>query len=76
MYLQNKYTKCYYNIIDRAKSRDLSKETYTEETVKKLKVPKCKYHCSHCNKTVGGKANYNRWHGDNCKSISILVSLV
>jgi len=49
---------------------------HTEETVKKLKVPKCKYHCSHCNKTVGGKANYNRWHGDNCKSISILVSLV
>ena len=31
MYLQNKYTKCYYNIIDRAKSRDLSKETYTEK---------------------------------------------
>ena len=49
---------------------------HTEETVKKLKVPKCKYHCSHCNKTVGGKANYNRWHGDNCKSISIPVSLV
>ena len=49
---------------------------HTEETVKKLKVPKCKYHCSHCNKTVGGKANYNRWHGDNCKSISTLVFLV
>lgn len=49
---------------------------HTEETVKKLKVPKCKYHCSHCNKTVGGKANYNRWHGDNCKSTSILVFLV
>ena len=48
---------------------------HTEETVKKLKVPKCKYHCSHCNKTVGGKANYNRWHGDNCKSISILTFL-
>ena len=31
MYLQNKYTKCYYNIIDRAKSRDLSKETYIEK---------------------------------------------
>jgi hypothetical protein len=30
MYLQNKYTKCYYSIINRAKSRDLSKEVYTE----------------------------------------------
>ena len=63
MYLQNKYTKCYYNIIDRAKSRDLSKETYTE-----------KHHI--IPKSLGGKANYNRWHGDNCKSISIPVSLV
>ena len=31
MYLQNKYTKCYYSIIDRAKSRELSKEIYTEK---------------------------------------------
>ena len=31
MYLQNKYAKCYYNIIDRAKSRDLPKKIYTEK---------------------------------------------
>ena len=30
MYLQNKYTKCYYNIIDLAKSRSLPNEIYTE----------------------------------------------
>lgn len=30
MYLQNKYTKCYYNIIERAKSRNLPKEIYSE----------------------------------------------
>ena len=48
---------------------------HTEETVKKLKVPKSKYHCLYCNKTVGGKTNYNRWHGDNCKSISIPIFL-
>ena len=41
---------------------------HTKETVEKLKGPKSKYQCSHCNKTVGGKANYNRWHGDNCKT--------
>ena len=31
MYLQNKYSCWYYNIIDRAKSRDLSKDVYTEK---------------------------------------------
>jgi len=31
MFLNNKYTKCYYNIIDRAKSRILPKEIYTED---------------------------------------------
>jgi len=23
--------------------------------------------CEHCNKHIGGKANYTRWHGNNCK---------
>jgi hypothetical protein len=49
---------------------------HTEETVKKLKVPKSKYHCSNCNMLVGGKANYDRWHGDNCKSTCIPTSPV
>ena len=31
---------------------------------------KTKYQCQHCNKLVGGKANLNRWHGDNCKLIN------
>jgi hypothetical protein len=31
MYLSNKYTKCYNNIIQHAKSRVLPKETYTEK---------------------------------------------
>ena len=31
MYLQNKYSKCYFNIINRAKSRELSPNTYTEK---------------------------------------------
>ena len=31
MYLQNKYSCCYYNIVNRAKSRELSKEIYTEK---------------------------------------------
>ena len=31
MYLQNKYTKCYYSIVERAKSRVLSTEIYTEK---------------------------------------------
>ena len=31
IFLQNKYTKMYYSIVDNAKSRTLSKETYTEK---------------------------------------------
>lgn len=31
MYLQNKYSKCYFNIIERAKSRTLTKDTYYEK---------------------------------------------
>ena len=26
-----------------------------------------KFTCPHCLKTVGGKGNFKRWHGDNCK---------
>lgn len=31
MYLQNKYTKCYYNIVSRAKSRELPPGLYSEK---------------------------------------------
>lgn len=29
-------------------------------------IPKPKYVCSYCGKTVGGKSNLERWHGVNC----------
>ncbi|HET8688613.1 MAG TPA: hypothetical protein VFM18_18520 [Methanosarcina sp.] len=31
-------------------------------------IPKIKKQCPYCNTLVGGAANYQRWHGDNCKS--------
>jgi len=31
-------------------------------------IPKLKLKCPHCNILVGGAANYQRWHGNNCKS--------
>jgi len=40
---------------------------HSEETLAKLRVAKSKYCCEHCNTTVGGKSNYERWHGNNCK---------
>lgn len=40
---------------------------HSEETLNKLRVSKPKYCCQHCNTLVGGKSNYERWHGDNCK---------
>jgi len=33
----------------------------------KLSGPKEKVHCCHCNALIGGKSNFYRWHGDNCK---------
>lgn len=41
---------------------------HTEETLAKMKIEKPKFHCHHCNSVVGGKSNFQRWHGDNCKS--------
>lgn len=29
-------------------------------------IPKPKYVCPVCHRTVGGKSNLDRWHGDNC----------
>jgi hypothetical protein len=42
-------------------------QQHSKETLAKLRVAKPKYCCEHCNTIVGGKSNYNRWHGDNCK---------
>jgi len=39
----------------------------SEETKNKLRTAKPKFTCPHCGSVVGGKSNYNRWHGDNCK---------
>lgn len=30
-------------------------------------VPAEKIICEHCRREIGGKTNYKRWHGDNCK---------
>jgi hypothetical protein len=43
---------------------------HSAETVVKLKAPKPKFMCPHCNSIVGGQSNYNRWHGDNCKQVT------
>ena len=43
-------------------------KTHTEETLKKLRVPKPKIKCNHCGSMIGGESNFKRWHGDNCKS--------
>lgn len=41
---------------------------HSKETIQKLKKPKEKFTCPHCNKSVGGKSNYHRWHGKNCQT--------
>jgi len=42
---------------------------HTEETLTKLKGAKPKFQCPHCNSAIGGKSNYDRWHGNNCKAL-------
>ena len=42
-------------------------KTHSEETLKKLRVPKPKMCCIHCQKEIAGQSNLSRWHGDHCK---------
>jgi len=42
----------------------------TDETKNKLRIPKPKFTCPHCDSIIGGQSNYNRWHGENCKKIN------
>ena len=51
-----------------AKSR-WTKEARLEQSIKRLANM---YHflCPHCGKNGKGVSNYNRWHGDNCKSLA------
>lgn len=43
-------------------SANIAKGMLGKNTETKIKII-----CPHCNKIVGGQANFNRWHGDNCK---------
>lgn len=47
---------------------------HSAETVAKLRIPKPKFTCPHCNSVIGGQSNYNRWHGNNCKQIILSSS--
>jgi hypothetical protein len=68
-------TKLSLSLIGRKKSRESelkrikSREGYkhSEETKAKMKGPKEKAVCPHCNKE-GGAGNMKRWHFDNCKN--------
>lgn len=62
----------FIKMVNTRKERNIPSPTkgkkLTEEQKNKLKKPKEKYICSHCNKCVGGKSNLTRWHEDNCKT--------
>jgi hypothetical protein len=79
-FLENKYSKWYFNIVANARFRVL--EGYSEKHHsygKKLSVERKEkirqgvlnmplYTCEHCAKTTT-KGNYKRWHGDKCKLV-------
>ena len=46
-------------------------KTQSAETVEAIKlaqigIPKPRFICPYCSKSIGGKANYNRYHGEKC----------
>jgi hypothetical protein len=40
---------------------------YKGRTAPNKGISAIKYTCQYCNKEVGGKSNFERWHGNNCK---------
>jgi len=58
----SKETKIKLSLIKRG--RKLGK--FSEEHLRKLRGPRTKITCTHCNKT-GGSNTMRRWHFDNCK---------
>lgn len=64
-------TKAKQSIIKSGKNNPMYGKSQSKETVEKISlaqigIPKPKFTCSKCGKTVGGKSNYIRWHEDNC----------
>ena len=52
---------------NRKNSESHKGKQFTELHKQKLSAPKEKILCQHCNSLIGGRPNYYRWHGDNCK---------
>ena len=52
---------------ERLKGKILAPEVLEKRRQKMAEKPK--FVCAHCNKVVANMANYNRWHGDNCKKL-------
>lgn len=46
--------------------RTQSNETVNAIRLAQIGIPKPRFICPHCNKSIGGKANYNRYHGSKC----------
>ena len=40
---------------------------YAKSSSKQKGIPKPKFTCEHCGKTVGSHGNYTQWHGPKCK---------
>lgn len=38
-----------------------------QKSIKQLGIPKPTFTCECCGSLIGGKSNYMRWHGNNCK---------
>jgi hypothetical protein len=70
-------TKQKQSLLKQGKNNPMYGREQSAETIKKIKesqigIQKPKFTCECCGALVGGKSNYSRWHGINCKTRSLV----
>ena len=70
-------TKQKQSLIKQGQNNPMYGREQSAETIKKIKesqlgIQKPKFTCECCGALVGGKSNYIRWHGTNCKTGSLV----
>lgn len=65
------------SLVKQGKNNPMFGRQHSADTIKKMKesqsgIQKPKFLCECCGILVGGKSNYARWHGNNCKERSLV----
>ena len=63
-----KQSKCKQGPNNPMHGRTQSADTISRIRLKQKGIPKPRFVCEHCGADIGGKSNYIRYHGYNCKN--------